>query len=95
MIDQIKKHINKLYDDYTMKLLHMTDLNLNKEYSHFELLCPNKTILKNTEYTIVRQISPIDNKENIMLYQNNEIVAGYEFNVVFEDNTIKINVEKF
>ena len=95
MLEQIKQYINKLYDNYTIDLLHIAGITLNKEYSHFQLLCPNNTILKDTGYRIIYQTSPIGNKDNIILYQNNEIVAGYEFNVVFEDNNIKISVEKF
>ena len=96
MFKQIKQYINKLYDDYTIKLLHTLGIiTLDKEYSHFELLCPNNTILKDTGYRIIHQTSPVGNKDNIILYQNNEIVAGYEFDIKIEDNNIKISVENF
>ena len=95
MLEQIKQYINKLYDDYSIKLLHIAGITLNKEYSHFQLLCPNNTILKDTGYRIVQQTSPIGNKDEIILYQGNEIVAGYEFNIDIQDNNIKISVEKF
>ena len=95
MFEQIKQYINKLYDNYTIKLLHIAGITLDKEYSHFQLLCPNNTILKDTGYRIVHQISPVGNKDEIILYQDSEIVIGYEFDVNIQDNNIKISVEKF
>jgi hypothetical protein len=87
---KIKEYLDELVDTYTIKLLKLTGIQLKDNYSHYELLCPNNTILKDTGYIIIRYTSIVTNEESIGLYYNGETVIEYEFKVEFENNTIKI-----
>lgn len=87
--EKVRKEQNKIIDKCTFNLLHKAEINLNDDYTNFDLLLA-KDKLREKGYELSFKNLHKHNDFKLGLYKNNSLIAAYDFGIRVEDNSVKV-----